>query len=871
MKHNDVPYWHPERPGNFLGSVRTLSGFDFINPLLSEEGVVVLIGKTKSGKVEVKRLELGDILCLLPFDEHPLGWSKHQLQSDEVGLSTFDHFQLFVDTKEHLVGSGEHCLLGYRSGNIEQNSLYTGVLLVPNKTQKQESIAKILANRLGLRIGDCSQKQKQQLLEYAAWIPMLYEWACPLDLGINRSIEALGLDFYHRLSIGNQLENSAIPKDEYKKYKPWTPAQTRRAINVFESQGWLTQERPPIQPEGIGKRNLGTRVRLLPDFYADFYQADKELVEAYIQSLLPEDRALACQSYFNDRADLIRLRQRLEKQRAVHRDALGHFVSSSTSVDYHRTVLDHLNKLLGSNQGGRRTQPIIKKRYSVSENSDRRRRDTDQGFSFKLNTHFGRVRCPRSLDDSCFNQAMIETEELLQVPREMVIQTMLTALSVSCQRWLKVSDPINHADSPVNLYLLTVAESGSRKTTLENYFLKTIMEKNLELLDSAEVEEDHYQAEKEIWEEESKALTRLFNKATVEEKEAARQTLFEHKMLKPKPMPPANFCFKDVTESALLDGLQNRWKMGALLSSEADDILNGYLLQRSAALNDLWSGSNVDIKRVSKKTSGLLKGVKFTLSLQTQPVSFERFILKRGDVLRGNGFLARMLTVVPNINFGQRKVLPPSELKYSPKKDEFIKRIDGFMARSLVESPKEKNLSFNSEAQALWLQYGQRIEVLQGEGESLSCMTGFASKIIEQASRLAALIHISHSDENEIGADCVTYAMRLMQGYAGVYREYIAPTPRLVLQAEKAYQKLVDTYGRQADDDALEYTRVIRKTLYDSGIFRGKNDAGNITQLLCNWGVIRERDQDLVFDPDGGRGSLKQAYYRMMYRDDRRF
>jgi len=651
---------------------------------------------------------------------------------------------------------------------------------------------------------------------------------------------------------------------------------------VFESAGWLIQEEPPEIPEGIGNTQLGKRVRLLPAFFSDFWNADHGKVEDYIECLPPEKKESIRQSFFDDRAHVMRLRQRLEKKRAYHRKALKTSCEDNLSHELHASVVEHLDKVLGRNRGGRPIQSdwFEGRREYIFRGIREMGLLEDVGLSssrsFSPIHDFSRIKCPESLASECFNLALVETMDRIQVPQDMVLQTMLGTLSVACQRWVKVEEPIVSKAIPVSLYLLTVAESGSRKTTLENHFFKPIRECNKALAKEFASKKKEYSIEHEMWLSGKKALMAKFKKLVTTSQDTSNisQEIRNYAEQEPlKPIDP-NFLFQDTTESALFIGLQNYWKMGSLLSSEAGSILTGYLLRDSSPLNDLWSGESRSSDRVTRERIEL-DDVRLSLVLQTQPPSFEKLIDKRGDDLRGDGFFARMLTVFPKINFGHREILSADELQHTPARDQFVERLTSLMNRSTDNTQEEVVLTFSPEAKELWQEYNEIIERLQKDDQPFENMRGFGSKIIEQAVRLSALIHLSFSDEHEINVDVVEYALDLMRGYAGSYQEHITSVPELVVKSERAFQKMVDIYGQNADRQAHDYVEIQERVLYDKIIFKESGDTENILELLEYWGVIQvsgnsRRDTCLLFDPDAGQGTLKEAYYDLMKRKNRR-
>ena len=62
-----------------------------------------------------------------------------------------------------------------------------------------------------------------------------------------------------------------------------------------------------------------------------------------------------------------------------------------------------------------------------------------------------------------------------QAPEQLVVTSMLSALSTACQDFIDVKTPYG-AIQPVSLFTLVIAESGERKTTTDNLVRKAIFE-----------------------------------------------------------------------------------------------------------------------------------------------------------------------------------------------------------------------------------------------------------------------------------------------------------------------------------------------------------------------------------------------------------
>ena len=76
-------------------------------------------------------------------------------------------------------------------------------------------------------------------------------------------------------------------------------------------------------------------------------------------------------------------------------------------------------------------------------------------------------------EHSLFESMSREVAQHVEVAPEMARTTALGAMAMACQGGIDVAYPNGHV-VPVSLYLLTIANSGERKTALEAWFFKPI-------------------------------------------------------------------------------------------------------------------------------------------------------------------------------------------------------------------------------------------------------------------------------------------------------------------------------------------------------------------------------------------------------------
>jgi putative DNA primase/helicase len=385
--------------------------------------------------------------------------------------------------------------------------------------------------------------------------------------------------------------------------------------------------------------------------------------------------------------------------------------------------------------------------------------------------------------------AVIEVQEATQAPLALVAGTAVTALSIACQGH---SDVARREDlvGGTGLYILTIADSGERKSACDKIFLREVRAYERAQRRGGEAEEKRYQAEKAAWETKQIGIKeRLREKAkrgedTAEQEEALRALAEQEPEL---PRIP-RLLYADVTPEALMRNLAIRWPSAALVSSEGGLVFGGRGMGKDsstgmmATLNQLWDGNDITIQ-VDRKTSEsfALCGVRMTLSLAVQSAPLLEFMARSGEIARDSGFLARFLFAVPESTMGTRRI---DRQRTDGKATgaglaAFDRRI-----REILEVPVTLTdaggltcfqLSMTPEAWTIWADYYDETEMALGRGRVLHDVRDVAGKSAENAARLAALFQW-FSGGRVIEASTMRGAVRLARWHLLEARRFFEET-----------------------------------------------------------------------------------------------
>ena len=321
---------------------------------------------------------------------------------------------------------------------------------------------------------------------------------------------------------------------------------------------------------------------------------------------------------------------------------------------------------------------------------------------------------------------------------------------------------------PLSLYLLTVAASGERKSSVDRLLLRGLRE--VEEIEATQFALEHaaFLREKEIFDARKKAAL-----AALGGKKSAVAEVDLRALGDPPAMPIAPFrTMSDATLEAAYKALQTGQPSQGLFSDEGGAFLGGFSMSADqrmksmALLNSAWDGTALDRLRVADGASRLY-GRRLALHLMVQPSIAHGFI---GDPMTGEiGFLPRCLICEPASTIGTR-------LSHLTRSDPF--KLEAFAARlkAILAAPvplaadgrslKPRLLKLSPQARVVLTQFADEIEGESGPGRAFSHVTGTASKAGEQAARIAGVMTMwSDLEAAEVSMETMIWAIELARHY----------------------------------------------------------------------------------------------------------
>lgn len=370
--------------------------------------------------------------------------------------------------------------------------------------------------------------------------------------------------------------------------------------------------------------------------------------------------------------------------------------------------------------------------------------------------------------------AVIEICENDSLAVPIAAQAVLSAVSLACQDliWVDRRIALGHK-SVCSLFFLTVADTGSRKSRADQLVVGPMEEYDLARRaafeeDVAAYELSQVTLRRQIRELEKAAglLLRKFitlpvsgdakaEKLALNAGEMAReveQKLAELNRQATERHAPRlqRVLYSKIPIRQLEQCMAQDWPAAGLFSDEAAGILNSKGESDMASLDRLWDGGAIDVVGRTKQESFSVHDPRLTLSLMVQPIAFDRFLERKGELAKGIGLMSRLLLSRPETAYGKR-MFKRLEDRSTAWIDRCNRRVQVLLSHSHASiedrAANRKTLYFEPDAQQFWEGKYNEIELGMATNGKLENEREFANRIAEHAARLSALFHFFECGE----------------------------------------------------------------------------------------------------------------------------
>ena len=380
--------------------------------------------------------------------------------------------------------------------------------------------------------------------------------------------------------------------------------------------------------------------------------------------------------------------------------------------------------------------------------------------------------------------AVLEVQAYMQAPLAMVATSALTVASACTQGRVDVRRD-ERLRAPTSLFSLIVAESGERKSSVDNLFMKPIHDFDKAAREKGAKARKQYETDFAAWQIAHKAIESNLAKAVKDGAGEDEQRKAHATSLSKQPMPPKkpSLLIDDATPEAVIQSLVFQWPIGFLATSEGGSFLGGHgmstesVMRNLAMFNSRWDGARSKVSR-SKAEALEVDGVRLSACVMVQPAVLKAFFEQVGDVARGSGFLARFLIAWPESTQGTRFYTAPGAMPA-------LGALHGRMTALLNSTPPLSELGqvqpfvleLSHEAFNAWRDVYNTIEGnLNAHGE-FADVRDSASNAADNVARITAVLHETEGRIGKIEPD-------LIQSAAKVVLWHLSETQRMYANAQ---------------------------------------------------------------------------------------
>lgn len=454
------------------------------------------------------------------------------------------------------------------------------------------------------------------------------------------------------------------------------------------------------------------------------------------------------------------------------------------------------------------------------------------------------------------NASVEEVERNIQAPRPLIVNCAMAAISLSQQGLIDVRKPSGQV-VPTTLMILSIADSGVRKSAVDNVYLDPIRQFQREQLSRYENNLKEWKLANDIWLTKRQAIIKTIRKkasendSTVDEEEQLKKNERE------KPIEPKQFrmLYEDATPEALYFGLYQNMPSAGLVSSEGVGVINGRAFNALSQQNALWSGDSVSIDRKTQPTFELVDK-RLTVSIMVQGTPFRDYLQKRGKSARGSGLWARFLVAEPATTEGTRFI--EHNTQSWEHRERFRNRIIGLLEINANEFergnlPIKKTLTFSPEAAELWIKVFNTIEKEIRPGGRYEDAGDHASKLSDNIARISAHLHHFENFEGDISVQTLEIATKIGFWYSDQFLSIFNPETNRASDAEKLNNWLI--YNQPP---GRRYIRKNKVRQYGPYCIRDKQRLENALEHLEIQGFIKRFQVN----------NIEAIDYRPAYSDD---
>ena len=344
------------------------------------------------------------------------------------------------------------------------------------------------------------------------------------------------------------------------------------------------------------------------------------------------------------------------------------------------------------------------------------------------------------LTDSCLPPKLWEylqaVAKYVQVAPEMCVLPMLSVLSMCVQGKAVISYPANAHTEPLNLYTMTIAAPGERKSGSFKEFIRPVNEYQQQRNETLRLAVRNYKTQKAFLERQRD------NAMKGKQADLKKAQEFDKQLAELKEVHEIKLYVKDTTPEALAGELAKQGERMAILDDEGSvfDVLTGLYSSGQVNINIMLEAYDGTPYTISRKTSEdiTLYNPLLAVGLMVQPAHYAEAMSNKQ--FSGRGFIHRFMFAFPEPMTGYLKF-------ESPNIDLNLRTMYHDLIKSLLVIPQPQKsiptISHSDPAKYLFEDYHDQLQRQMQQGERFENMKEWASKQFARALRVAGIFHMA--------------------------------------------------------------------------------------------------------------------------------
>ena len=339
-------------------------------------------------------------------------------------------------------------------------------------------------------------------------------------------------------------------------------------------------------------------------------------------------------------------------------------------------------------------------------------------------------------------EAVLAIESKTMAPTELGVSSVLAAVALAAQSVANVTLRSGSA-APLSLYLLPIAETTERKSSVDGYAMAPVADYERELAETYAKLKPQYDIDVKVWRAQAHRILNDKNKE-------GEQQAIELGKLGPEPRAPLRpkLTFSNMTSEAMVKTFQISQPALGVHTAEGAHFLNGHAftadkkLETLSILNSMWSGESYSKVTIAHGEQNII-GKRLAMHLMIQPHVAENVL--NDDDMKVSGFTGRILLCRPPTRIGTRiwEEAPGPEV-------DFALGMYGSHLQSLFRAAevddkgamKLRTLPLSERADELALEFYNAVERAQRPGGCYAKVKAQAGRAEEQARRIAGNLEL---------------------------------------------------------------------------------------------------------------------------------